>query len=63
MIAQDFNMTRFMNSVEYERLKEANRREINSHRMVIDYACFKKTDEERARLYGEKKEWKRLHKN
>lgn len=53
---------KWLDTDEYQKKREVVRKETNKYPLIIDYACFKKTKEEKAKLFGEKEAWKEQHK-
>jgi hypothetical protein len=49
---------KMVNSISFEQQKEIIRKEINQHKVNIDYACFKHTDEDKSLLFKLKTEWR-----
>ncbi len=54
------NNKNFTSSEEYQRRRLELNREINSHPVVIDYACFQKTQAEKDQVKVAKAAWKKM---
>lgn len=57
MESKEMNFKKWMESKAYDNQKEIIRKEVNSFPLIIDRACFKKTPEERIKLYNLRKKW------
>ena len=60
---KELTIKEIMDHPSYEEEKEKVRKEINRHKHVIDWKVFKKTPEEKGKLFNLKQEWKRNQKH
>ena len=58
-MAKEVTILKMMESPQYQNLRRDIVEEINSHKVDIDYSCFKKTPLERAQVQNAKSEYKK----
>lgn len=63
ILKKDPTFKEIMEHPSYEEERTRLRKEINKNKFVIDWKVFKKTPEEKGKLFNLKQEWKRNQKH